>query len=406
MTEQTNHCFAGTTALVINGFSRYDGIEIVEVLILYSYYLTASISKTALVMNGSGAMYYVCLTLFVNVCLQRATVGGVSLCQSPDVGYVTHRSLQRNMSAPSSPIRLPMSSPSNSDRTVCDVAHCFSHESQNSRNGDRMLDSIYSDRNTVYRQSYGDNNEHSSRSCHNDNSYIHRSTIGARDTDLRNRDLNLYHVATNRSISYTSGEDHRLVMPVSASASCTRWEDSSPGWPSKHGSLEGAYRRQVTNDATRNLSSGCLMNIASISRFDNIAERTFDTFPRPFACVPVHYETPPHLRTVVDTSCESVELSPANDNSTVVTRGQNFVEISKPFEMADVYKYSSRLRRVTGSTSGSSDVTADLRSTSSPQLSSRDRRHQTVTSQPDNARAPWLSHNDSSASWIDKPFFE
>jgi len=319
------------------------------------------------------------------------------------------------MSAPSSPIRLPISSPSHSERTFLDVNRSFSHTaSKHSRSGDLLSEDVYANRhlssgnNHAPREFYGNRpaeNEHISRFSHMNAGYIHSSAISARDSNYNTgasaehlqHAENSYRVATNRSGSYNSGD----ALHVSATASGSRWDDSSPGWPSKHGSLEGAYRRQVSNDSSRNLSSGCLMN----SRFNDIVERTFDTFPRPFACIPVHYETPPHLRTVVDTSCESIELSPsiASDGSTVVTRGQNYVEISKPFEMADVYKYSSRLRRTGGSSS--ENTNCDMRSTSSPQLSAKDQQHllsQSSVSQ----NVPWSQQYNLSSQRGEKPVFK
>lgn len=342
-------------------------------------------------------------------------LAGLSINQSPDVGLISHRNLQRNMSAPSSPIRVALLSPSHSERAFGEMRQSSQNDSKDpvSKDGAYFGRQMVSGAREMYANRPADG-EHFSRACHPDATYAQRSAVSARDfgynssasVEYRHHDLNLYHVASNRSTSYAGCDDYKTSLPVSATASCSLWEDSSRGWPSKHGSLEGAYRRQISADATRNLSSGCLMN----SRFEDIAERTFDTFPRPFACIPVRYETPPHLRTVVDTSCESIELSPsvASDCSTVITRGQNYVEISKPFEMADVYKYSSRLRRTACSTSsGNNDAAADLRSTSSPQLSAKDKqRNPPLSPRHNEGLVPRSLQYDSPGQWFDTPVFK
>ncbi|ELT98508.1 hypothetical protein CAPTEDRAFT_207600 [Capitella teleta] len=49
---------------------------------------------------------------------------------------------------------------------------------------------------------------------------------------------------------------------------------------------------------------------------------------------------------VPDTSYEGMDLSGVESpTSTVTTKYQNYVEVSKPFEMSDFYKYSEKLRR-------------------------------------------------------------
>jgi len=186
----------------------------------------------------------------------------------------------------------------------------------------------------------------------------------------RPKDPNLYHIASNRTMSYSSTDELPSAVPVTASATASRFLDPTPHWPTNYGSLEGAYRRHNGGDSGNvNLSSGSLYaGTPSYAGSEvSLPDRTYDAMPRRLASPPVRYETPPHVRAAAaDVSCDSVELSPA-DSPAVVLHGQNYVEVSKPFEMADVYKYSSRMRRVAAD--GSGDRTADLRSSSSPHLS-------------------------------------
>ena len=194
----------------------------------------------------------------------------------------------------------------------------------------------------------------------------------------RAKDGNLYHIASKRTVSYASSEELRAPvpvtsLPVTAAATSLRFLDPTPYWPSKHGSMEGGgYWRQNGGAGIPDLYSGGGGVGAGNSPYrdsdSRLPGRMYDALPPPrqLGSSHVRYETPPHLRAAAaDSSCSSVELSPT-DPSTVVMRGQNCVEVSKPFEMADVYKYSSRVRRPAAD--GGVDRSTDLRSTSSPHL--------------------------------------
>ena len=88
---------------------------------------------------------------------------------------------------------------------------------------------------------------------------------------LSGRDKNMYNVKTLQTTNYDSTLDLNvggtpLRSPLSADCcSCgggggRRTAANLQFWPSKHGSLEGAYRRQYSADADRNMSSGCLVD--------------------------------------------------------------------------------------------------------------------------------------------------
>jgi len=194
--------------------------------------------------------------------------------------------------------------------------------------------------------------------------------VGGHVNSHRQADGNLYHIASNRTVSYASSDELPSTIPVTATATVSRFLDPAPRWPIKHGSLEGAYRRQNGDIANTNLSSGTLYtsNSPYAGSEASLPDKSHDTMPRRLASPPVYYETPPHLRAAAADTCNSVELSPA-DSPTLVMHGQNYVEVSKPFEMADVYKYSARMRRAAGDGS-------DMRSTSSPHLTSHAREPQ------------------------------
>lgn len=188
----------------------------------------------------------------------------------------------------------------------------------------------------------------------------------------RQTDANLYHIASNRTMSYASSDE----LPVTAAATTSRFLDPATHWPTKHGSLEAGFRRQNGDTRNTNLSSGCLYVGSShyAGSETNLPDRSHDPMPRRLASPPVHYETPPHVRAAAaDAFGDSVELSPA-DSSTVFLRGQNYLEVSKPFEMSDVYKYSARMRRTVEV--GRCEQTADLRSSSSPHLTGHAREPQ------------------------------
>ena len=216
-----------------------------------------------------------------------------------------------------------------------------------------------------------------------DNIYVHphwpsRWAETSRDVEDRvnihqRMDGNLYHIASNRTMSYASSDESQAPLPVTAAATSSRFLDPPPYWSSRHGSLEGGYRRQNGDMGSSNLSAGGLVVGSSPYADSNVRlpERSYDVVPpRQRGSPLIRYETPPHVHAgVADTSYSSVELSPA-DPSTVVVRGQNCFEVSKPFEMADVFKYSSRVRRTAAE--GGGDRIADLRSTSSPHLSTRE----------------------------------
>lgn len=180
----------------------------------------------------------------------------------------------------------------------------------------------------------------------------------------RQMDANLYHIASNRTISYAGSDEMQATLPVSAAAATLRFLDPSPYWLSRHGSLDGGQRRQngeaVGN--TNKLSTGNLTYTDGETATTR-AERSYSTVPRQLGLPSVHYETPPHVHAAADISGNSIELSPAGDPPTFVLHGQNYIEVSKPFEMADVYKYSSRMRHT-----AAGDRNADMRSTSSPHL--------------------------------------
>jgi len=193
---------------------------------------------------------------------------------------------------------------------------------------------------------------------------------------------NLYHIASNRTISYASSDELQSAVPITAAATASRFLEPAPRWPSaKHGGLEGACRQQNGNvdAAGPNLTTGiCYVGDNSSPYSGSEAslpgKSSYGAMPRHVASPPVHYETPPHLRAAAaETSCDAIELSPAGSPA-VVMRGQNYVEVSKPFEMADVYKYSSRMRRA--GDSGGDRTAGDLRSTSSPHLTTYTREPQ------------------------------
>jgi len=190
-------------------------------------------------------------------------------------------------------------------------------------------------------------------------------------------DGNLYHIASNRTVSYARSDELQAPLPVTAAATSSRFLDPAPYWPSKHGSLEGGFRQQNGDTFNTSLSGGGFVvgNSPYTDSDVRLPERSYDTAPpRQLGLPHVRYETPPHVRAAAaDTSYSSVELSPA-DPSTVVLRGQNYVEVSKPFEMSDVYKYSSRVRQPAANSGG--DRTVDLRSTSSPHLTTYTREPQ------------------------------
>ena len=100
-------------------------------------------------------------------------------------------------------------------------------------------------------------------------------------------------------------------------------------------------------DTPQSVSTGCVSRF-----FQNFSStRSKDTSYQQFACIrqqdpPIQFVTPPHIRQDSNISCDSIDLSPCDSNAVqqiLITKGQNYVEISKPFEMSDVYKYSCRL---------------------------------------------------------------
>ena len=193
----------------------------------------------------------------------------------------------------------------------------------------------------------------------------------------RQMDPNLYHIASNRTMSYSSSDELHSALPVTAAATTSRFLDPAPHWPTRRGSLEGPYQRPNGDSSNTKLSGGC-MYVGSSPHEKNPPDRTYDAMPRRLASPPVHYETPPHVRAAAaDVSCDSVELSPI-DPVPVVLRGQNYVEVSKPFEMADVYKYSARMRLAVAD--GTGDRMTSLRSSSSPHLTNHTRgpQHQDI----------------------------
>jgi len=205
--------------------------------------------------------------------------------------------------------------------------------------------------------------------------------VEGRVNNHRPMDGNLYHIASNRTVSYASSDELQAPVPVTAAATSSRFLDPTPHWTSKHASLEGGYWRH-NGDAGGNpnpYGGGFgVGNSPYADRDTKLPERSYDAAVQPPQQLGsprrVHYETPPHVRAAAaDTSCTGVELSPS-EPSAVVLRGQNCLEVSKPFEMADVYKYSSRVRHTAAD--GGGDRTADLRSTSSPHLTTYTRESQ------------------------------
>jgi len=193
-------------------------------------------------------------------------------------------------------------------------------------------------------------------------------------------DASLYNIASNRTLSYASSDDLPSTVPVTAAATASRFLDPASRWPTKHGSLDAGYPRPNGDGLNANISGGFPYHGSSqyTGSEMSLPDRSYDAVPRRLASPPVYYETPPHLRAAAaNTSCDSVELSPA-DTSAVVLRGQNYVEVSKPFEMADVLKYSARLRR------GAGDGAGELRSTSSPHLTAHTRELQYRDQRPSN----------------------
>lgn len=344
------------------------------------------------------------------VCLQRHCVTSSSV--SPSV----HRNMNRNMSAPSSPVYTELtesrmfslhangSDSLHQQKPSLPCAIAAHIHSSVSDNGGRYTDKHHSDAKRDSERSRVDRNY--SNYAYIQASAVNRPQMKDEVLDLRGGrvggvrsdgvysqlhwpghrverprevagpvnnthrlDDNLYHIATNRTMSYASSDELQSAVPVTATATASRFLDPAPRWPTKYGSLEGAYRRQNGDVGNVNLSSGCLRRGSSpyAGSETSLPDRSHDTMPRRLASPPVHYETPPHLRAAAtDASCDSIELSPA-DASPIVQRGQNAVEVSKPFEMADVYKYSARMRRT------AADGAGDLRSTSSPHLTSHTR---------------------------------
>ena len=209
--------------------------------------------------------------------------------------------------------------------------------------------------------------------------------VEGRVNNHRPMDGNLYHLASSRTASYASSDELQPPLPVTAAATSSRFLDPMPHWTtSKHASLEGGYWQHNGDMSNPNLHAnpnpnlyGGSLGVGNSPYGDSDArlqERSHDAVPPPRQLRSPHirYETPPHVHAAAaETSCSSVELSPA-EPSAIILRGQNCVEVSKPFEMADVYKYSSRVRR----TDVGGDRTADLRSTSSPHLTNYARESQ------------------------------
>ena len=355
-------------------------------------------------------------------CLQRHYV--TSTAVSPSF----QRNVHRNMSAPSSPVHTAKSEHRTPTSRVGDGLHhpqpsfpvaetTRIHASVSdhgrhvdTRYSDPNRDSGYSDRSRVDHK-YADYAYISAAAVTRpqmtdpfvdyraggnrgaDSVYMHQSHWTERPRDVQERvkmDGNLYHIASNRTVSYASS-DEGIPLPVTAAATSLRFLDPTPHWPSKHGSLETSGYWSLNGDTAGNpnlRSSGSSLGVVNLPYGDNntrLPERSYDVGPpRQLGSPHVHYETPPHVRAAAaETSYSSVELSPV-DPSTVVMRGQNYVEVSKPFEMADVYKYSSRVWRTAADGVGdwsmdlrSTDLrSADLRSTSSPHLTTCTREPQ------------------------------
>ena len=212
-------------------------------------------------------------------------------------------------------------------------------------------------------------------------------------------DANLYHIASSRATSYASSLEE---LPITAAATSSRFLDPTtptPQWAPAH---EAAYRRQngdVGNPTNLYVGSSQYANSDT-----SLPDRSYDAMPRRLASPPVHYETPPHVRAAAaDASCDSVELSPP-DQSTVVLRGQNYLEVSKPFEMADVYKYSARMRR--GPATDVGDRSTDMRSSSSPHLTSHIRDPLPSQSQRPSYVAPNPQYLAPASRHYRKPAFD
>jgi hypothetical protein len=305
-----------------------------------------------------------------------------------------HRNLQRHISAPSSPIRLTESHtlPSRGGMDRHTYSNYDGHHVLG--NGVHSIHAgRYHDIDTITNHDYSDGTQAScpvtsqhhyasdtpvdyrykSPAVVTPDGFLHKLTSRLE----RRPDPNLYHVATNQSSAYVSNES----LPVSAIASASNFTNSTQRWPSKHASLEGAYRRQLSETIDRNLSSGCLLQLNSLTLSADDNERTYEALPHSLISPPVYYETPPHLRGAANMSYDSGgDISPG-DYAGMLSRGRNCIEVSKPFEMADVYKYSTRLRRCgpagstgnsSSSASGAATLPNDLRSVSSPQLSTRE----------------------------------
>ena len=381
-------------------------------------------------------------------CLQRHHVTSNSN-MSPSIP----RSVHRNMSAPSSPVHKELSE---SHGNGGDIVHNQQpslpytdstriHTSMSDNAGDRYTDKRYADTkqnserprvdheysNYAYvrasavnhpqmKDEFVDYRTASGRGAAvtSDGVYAylcwpgHRADrsreFGGHVNSQRPIDANLYNIASNRTVSYAGSDELQSTLPVTAAATASRFLDPAPRWPTKYGSLEGAYRRQNGDVGNSNLSgSGSYVGNSPYTGSEtSLPDRSYDAMPRRFASPPVHYETPPHVRAAAaDTSCDSVELSPA-DSSAVVLRGQNCVEVSKPFEMADVYKYSSRMRRAAAD---GGDRIADLRSTSSPHLTTHSREpqhpdHRPAYTAPNAQYFPSRQYRKPVFDWANKIF--
>jgi len=355
-----------------------------------------------------------CVLLYC--CLQRHCVTSGSV--SPSV----QRSMHHNTSAPSSPVRaevsdsrtfgshgiggdslhrqhasVPQADPT---RTHSSMSDNITSYHANKRHLDTQRDSGYSDRSRVdheysdyaYVRALAVNYPQMKDAATNyqvvgsrgtsDGGYQRLHWLGHRaerppavggQNSQQQMDASLYHLASNRTVSYAGSDELQSTMPITATAMTSRFLDPTPRWLTKHGSLEGAYRQRNGELGNKNLYAA---NSPYAGSEASLPDRSYDVVPRKLGSPPVHYETPPHLRAAAaNTSSNSIELSPA-DPSAVVLHGQNYIEVSKPFEMADVYKYSARMRHPTAANRGG-DRTADLRSTSSPQLThSREPRYQ------------------------------